>query len=38
VSAAGGEVVAAVEDVHVRLPLRTSSGRREVRAVDGVSF
>jgi peptide/nickel transport system ATP-binding protein len=38
VSAVPGEVVAAVEDLHVRFPVRTSSGKREVRAVDGVSF
>jgi len=30
-------VVAAVEDLHVRFPVLTS-GKREVRAVDGVSF
>ena len=37
-SAPRGDVVAAVEDLHVRFPVRTSSGKREVRAVDGVSF
>jgi peptide/nickel transport system ATP-binding protein len=38
VSATGGEVVAALEDLHVRFPARSSSGQGEVRAVDGVSF
>lgn len=37
-SAPSGDVVAAVEDLHVRFPVRTSSGKREVHAVDGVSF
>ena len=37
-SAIDGDVVAAVEDLHVRFPVRTSSGTLEVRAVDGVSF
>jgi peptide/nickel transport system ATP-binding protein len=31
-------VIAAVEDLHVGFPVRTSTGKREVRAVDGVSF
>jgi oligopeptide transport system ATP-binding protein len=38
VSATCGDVVAAVEDLHVRFRVRTSSGTLEVRAVDGVSF
>jgi len=38
VSAPGGDVVAAVEDLQVQFPVRTSAGKREVRAVDGVSF
>jgi oligopeptide transport system ATP-binding protein len=38
VNAARGDVVAAVEGLHVRFPVRTSSGKREVHAVDGVSF
>jgi oligopeptide transport system ATP-binding protein len=38
VSTPRGDVVAAVEDLHVRYPVRTPSGKREVRAVDGVSF
>ena len=37
-NAARGDVVAAVEGLHVRFPVRTSSGKREVHAVDGVSF
>jgi oligopeptide transport system ATP-binding protein len=37
-SAPRGDVVAAVEDLHVRFPVRTSSGKHEVHAVDGVSF
>jgi oligopeptide transport system ATP-binding protein len=35
---APGDIVAAVEDLHVDFPVRTSSGKREVHAVDGVSF
>lgn len=37
-TAAGADVVAAVEDLHVRYAVRTSSGRRQVHAVDGISF
>lgn len=37
-TASGNDVVAAVAGLHVRFPVRTSSGRREVHAVDDVSF
>ena len=37
-STRAADVVAAVEQLHVRFPVRTSSGKHEVHAVDGVSF